>query len=203
MQQRDPYEILGVPRGASPEQIRQAYRRAVLKYHPDNCPGDPAEAVRRFCQLAQAYRTVCRLRGRTLTPGELSQLEGCWFWAEPGARALAAGHRWRHRPGARKLSYPSHNENLVFACFWVLAVMVAILVGLPTGTYLAERLPGLLGGWKTGLLLVVVLGAYASVLAATIAVLVLSRKVVWVIFRLGLAGLRLLPRPQDQDKLPQ
>ena len=72
----DPYEILGISRGAGPEQIRQAYRRAALRCHPDNCRDDPAEAVARFRELTGAYRTALRLAGRTLRPEELSELRG-------------------------------------------------------------------------------------------------------------------------------
>lgn len=50
----DYYEVLGVKRGASAEDIRKAYRRLARKYHPDVNPGDKA-AEEKFKQIQQAY----------------------------------------------------------------------------------------------------------------------------------------------------
>lgn len=48
---RDPYSILEVDRGASPEEIKKAYRKMAVKYHPDKPGGDEEK----FKEVAAAY----------------------------------------------------------------------------------------------------------------------------------------------------
>jgi molecular chaperone DnaJ len=54
---RDLYEVLGVARGAAPEEIKKAYRRLARQYHPDANAGD-AGAAERFKEIAQAYEVL-------------------------------------------------------------------------------------------------------------------------------------------------
>lgn len=54
MEKRDYYEILGLPRTASEQDIKSAYRRLAVKYHPDKNPGDK-DAEESFKEAAEAY----------------------------------------------------------------------------------------------------------------------------------------------------
>lgn len=53
-EKRDYYEVLGVNKSSSAEEIKKAYRKLALKYHPDRNPGD-AEAEEKFKEAAEAY----------------------------------------------------------------------------------------------------------------------------------------------------
>ena len=57
MAKRDYYEVLGVSKNASDDEIKKAYKKMAIKYHPDRNPDDK-EAEAKFKEAAEAYDAV-------------------------------------------------------------------------------------------------------------------------------------------------
>ncbi len=83
---RDYYEVLGVERGASAEDIKKSYRKLAVKYHPDKNPGDKA-AEEKFKELGEAYEALSDPQKR----GAYDQFGHAAF--DPRMRAGAGGGR--------------------------------------------------------------------------------------------------------------
>lgn len=62
---RDYYEVLGLPRNASSEEIKRAYRRLARQYHPDVNPGDK-DAEEKFKEINEAYEVLSDAKKRSL-----------------------------------------------------------------------------------------------------------------------------------------
>ncbi|MGD0587411.1 MAG: molecular chaperone DnaJ [Thermoplasmata archaeon] len=58
MAKRDYYEVLGVPKTASPDDIKAAYRRLARQYHPDVAKDDPKAAEEKFKEFSEAYEVL-------------------------------------------------------------------------------------------------------------------------------------------------
>ncbi|HVY61618.1 MAG TPA: DnaJ domain-containing protein, partial [Planctomycetota bacterium] len=56
-QKRDYYEVLGVAKDATTEQIKKAYRKCAMEFHPDRNPGNK-EAEQKFKEAAEAYEVL-------------------------------------------------------------------------------------------------------------------------------------------------
>ena len=57
MSKRDCYDVLGIPRGASKDDIKKAYRKLALKYHPDKNKGDKT-SEEKFKEASEAYHIL-------------------------------------------------------------------------------------------------------------------------------------------------
>ena len=57
MEYKDYYKVLGVERTAKQDEIKKAYRKLAVKYHPDKNPGDKA-AEEKFKEISEAYQVL-------------------------------------------------------------------------------------------------------------------------------------------------
>ena len=57
MAKRDYYEVLGIAKDATADEIKKAYRKLAIKYHPDKNPGNK-EAEEKFKEIAEAYEVL-------------------------------------------------------------------------------------------------------------------------------------------------
>ena len=64
MAKRDYYEVLGVVKSSSPEELKKAYRKQALKYHPDKNKGDKA-SENKFKEAGEAYHVLSDKERRT------------------------------------------------------------------------------------------------------------------------------------------
>ncbi|MEY8242772.1 MAG: DnaJ domain-containing protein, partial [Gammaproteobacteria bacterium] len=58
MSQRDYYEVLGVKKGADEAEIKKAYKRLAMKYHPDRNADDKVGAEKKFKEVRKAYDVI-------------------------------------------------------------------------------------------------------------------------------------------------
>jgi molecular chaperone DnaJ len=84
-EKRDYYEVLGVARGASADDVKKAYRKLALKFHPDRNPGDK-KAEESFKEVAEAYEVLSdeKKRARYDQFGHAG-VGGATFQGQPGA----------------------------------------------------------------------------------------------------------------------
>ena len=99
MAKRDPRDVLGVEQGASPTQIKAAWRRLARANHPDLTGDDPAAsrlATRRMAEINDAYAALTRNADRPSRNGSAGRTRRR---SSPVRLAAAAGRLPRSRPG--------------------------------------------------------------------------------------------------------
>ena len=65
MAKRDYYEVLGVAKTASDEELKKAYRRLAMKFHPDRNADNPEAAEVKFKQIKEAYEILSDSKKRS------------------------------------------------------------------------------------------------------------------------------------------
>jgi curved DNA-binding protein CbpA len=83
------YDVLGVERHATPEDIKRAYRRLAVRFHPDRNPNDP-EAEARFKEVAKAFEVLGDARKRRKYDHRFEPIETLlgFFELHPGAQHI-------------------------------------------------------------------------------------------------------------------
>ena len=123
---KDPYEVLGVPHGASEDEIKKAYRELARKYHPDNYANNPLAdlAQEKMKEINEAYATpsgiICAVSLRSAAAGwtrlrRTSASQSIWsrrIWnTEMHSAALAAAHI----PTGRRSTATARTSSAAFA----------------------------------------------------------------------------------------
>jgi hypothetical protein len=198
----DPYSLLGVTAAATPSEVRLAFRKAALRYHPDVFPGEQAEAEGAFRRLVDAYHQVFReaterkgQQAPPLTPQELARmdLKPCQWdfesvWAARGLLGRAAP------PGTRLRSVATLDEQAVFNAIWIGAMVLAVAMAL----LLMQPWATTIGSGSTTAMALAPLAIYVLILVAGVVGLYLTRKVIFLVLRLRQQ--RLLPGPVGLPK---
>src|SRR6185436_19318657 len=104
---RDPYEVLGVPRGASAAAIKSAYRKLAKKHHPDNNKNDP-KAAARFSEINSANEIIGdEDKRKQFDRGEIDAEGKPRFQGFPGGGAGPGGFSRSSRDGFETFTFRS------------------------------------------------------------------------------------------------
>jgi curved DNA-binding protein len=106
MEYRDYYKVLGVPRGSSADEIKSAYRKLAMQYHPDRNPGDK-QAEDSFKEINEAYQVLSDPEKRT----RYDQLgEDYSKWQQNGAPGNYDWGRWSAGRGGPNVQQVDLND---------------------------------------------------------------------------------------------
>ncbi len=142
--------VLGLPEWASMEEIKRAYRRLALQYHPDRVGNDPA-AQKRFIVVTRAYRRLHHA-GRAMKRHQ--PVGTCLHCGEFGAVHIGLDGYGRcdacvlrHREGGRLLPLPTLVIVRCLACIVLIGLSVMLTLGALANGDFTWGLGGFLSGW--------------------------------------------------------
>lgn len=106
MEYKDYYKVLGVDKKASTEEIKKAYRKLAVKYHPDKNPGNK-QAEEKFKEINEANTVLTDPEKRR----QYDELGENWKYAQPGGNGGFGGHR---TGGGQGRTYTSEEFEDIF-----------------------------------------------------------------------------------------
>ena len=203
MRSPDSYRILGLPPDATVGQVRRAYRRAVLRHHPDTLRDGASGGSVAFHEMTDAYKQNMRRLGedgparRTgpVPPEELARRQGDWLSRQEGV-GLEASFSADPSPGAVKKVWATINEPRVFVLSWLAAVVMSA-AAMAAMAYLLDLRETHPSGWMMAAVVTLPFALYAGVLVGAVAAVYSTRKVYWLALQIRRLR-RSLPTPPPQ-----
>jgi curved DNA-binding protein len=114
MEYKDYYQILGIPRSASANEIKGAYRKLAMQYHPDRNPGDK-QAEERFKEMNEAYQVLSDPQKRA----RYDQLGASYSqWQQNGTPGNFNWGQWTAKPGVQEVNFNDLFGDATFSDFF-------------------------------------------------------------------------------------
>jgi hypothetical protein len=208
------YDILGISPDATLKEIRHAYHKGALRYHPDNRHRDPAKAEAMFRKLAKAYKKALRSHlpkcdrnnsNTPYSPADLARMNTSWHSDQARGRYVPGGvcqQAMQSTETARSVA--TVDENKVFVLIWAVVTIMGIAFVLSSGSL------GIFGNLEGGVELSHILAVemmalfiITAILGGSVYGLILTRKTIWLTLQWGVRLLPFLPNALRPKQLPQ
>ena len=135
MSKEDCYDVLGIPRYSSVDEVKRAYRQLAVVYHPDKNPGD-ASASEKFRYVTDACKTLLNIKenfmpfctncGADITE-DLKFCLNCGIPLDGGQRNMYQADSEAAKPDIPQVMYTLSNRETVCGIFWIIVASLQAL----------------------------------------------------------------------------